>query len=107
MKSRGARVPNMPPTGLRGPRGGGRDDLRKGIPVKERDEFANVQFKICKYDSSTPCLRVLEDGANTNTILHDRTNFTLQLKNGSTFKQAAVVAKYLNQHIPRSAFSSR
>ena len=70
------------------------------------NESADVRFKICEYASGVPYLCTLENGAPSNTILHDRLSLSFQLKDGTSFAEARGIAAYLNQHITMVAVTS-
>jgi hypothetical protein len=62
-------------------------------------EFADVRFKACDNEGPTQFICTLENGPATNTVLHDKLDFRLRLRPGTTFEQAQEISRYLNQHI--------
>ena len=70
------------------------------------NEFADVRFKVGEYGDGEPYLCTLENGAASNTILHDKLSLRFQLKKGTSLSAANTIADYLNQHITRVAATS-
>ena len=69
----------------------------------QKNEFADVKFKVCQYDDGTPYIGTLENGPKTNSVLNERLSLSLQLKKDTSFEKARTIVSYLNQHITRVA----
>jgi hypothetical protein len=67
--------------------------------MSHKTEFADVRFKACDNHDSTKSICTLENGPDTNTVLHGKLDFSLRLKPGTTFEQAEEITEYLNKHI--------
>ena len=63
------------------------------------NEFADAIFKACDNEGPSQFICTLENGPDTNTILHSRLSVRLRLKRGITFEQAERITNYLNDHI--------
>jgi hypothetical protein len=67
--------------------------------MSDKTEFAKVRFKACDNEGAVRFIGTLENGPDSNTVLHSRLDFRLQLKPGHTFEEAEQIARYLNEHI--------
>lgn len=62
-------------------------------------EFADVRFSTAEFSEGEPFITTLENGPKTNTILDDKTNFLLILKEGTTPHEAERLVHELNAHV--------
>jgi len=67
--------------------------------MTQNAEFADVRFKVSEFAEGEPFISTLEGGPTSNTILNDRTDFLMILKDGITLEQAKSLVEHLNQHV--------
>jgi hypothetical protein len=68
--------------------------------MTHKTEFADARFKASdNLPGTVQTIGTLENGLDTNTVLHGKLDFRLRLKPGIDFREAERIADYLNEHV--------
>ncbi|MEI9979381.1 MAG: hypothetical protein WDN23_10340 [Edaphobacter sp.] len=68
--------------------------------MSHKTEFASTRFKASDNPPGTvQTIGTLENGSDSNTVLHSKLDFYLRLKPGIDFREAEKIADYLNKHV--------
>ena len=68
--------------------------------MTHKTEFASTRFKASDNPPGTAqTIGTLENGPDTNSVLHSKLDFYIRLKRGLDFWEAQRIADYLNEHV--------